>query len=90
MMYNREDLLKDLRSEVVEVTFNKVSDGSERVMRCTLKPEMLPPSYLNEQQMEKDYHQRNPDVIAAWDVQKGGWRSFRIDTVTYAQAVDGY
>jgi len=89
-MYNREDLLKDLRNEVVEVTFNKVSDGSERVMRCTLKPEMLPPSYLNEQQMEKDFHQRNPNVIAAWDVQKGGWRSFRVDTVTYAQAVDGY
>lgn len=93
MEINRDILLGDLRSHVVEVTFNKVSDGSTRVMRCTLKNELLPPSYrenLEEQTQEKEFNKNNQEVIAAWDVQKGGWRSFRLDSVQYLQIIDGY
>jgi hypothetical protein len=89
-MFDRDTILKDLRQYVIEVHFTKVN-GEQRVMRCTLRPDLLPKSYindLNEQKQEKEYHQTNPDVIAAWDVQKGGWRSFRIDTVGYLQNVD--
>lgn len=91
-MYNRDDVLNDLRSHVVEVTFTKVN-GDQRVMRCTLKQDLLPKSYvqdINEQTKEKEFHQTNENVIAAWDVQKGGWRSFRIDSVEYLQIIDGY
>lgn len=89
-MYERDTILKDLRSNVLEVTFKKV-DGSERVMRCTLEPRLLPKTYLEEQDTEKKYHKENPNVISAWDVQKGGWRSFRIDSVQYVQVIpDGY
>lgn len=91
-MYQRDALLKDLRSGVLEVTFNKVS-GDLRTMRCTLKNEYLPESYrtsLDEQNQEQTFHQNNPDVLAVWDVQKGGWRSFRVDLVTYAQLMDSY
>lgn len=90
MMYQRDQLLNDLRSEVVEVTFNKVSDGSTRVMRCTLRKDLLPQDYIEEEAKEKSFHAENPNVIAAWDVQKGGWRSFRMDTIQYVQIVDGY
>lgn len=92
MMYNRDEVLGDLRNHVVEVTFTKVN-GDQRVMRCTLKQELLPKSYvqdINEQTKEKEFHQANENVIAAWDVQKGGWRSFRIDSVEYLQIIDGY
>ena len=92
MMYQRDSILKDLREHVIEVTFTKVN-GETRVMRCTLNPKLLPKSFvenLNEQKEEKDFHKENPDVIAAWDVQKGGWRSFRIDSVEYLQIIDGY
>lgn len=91
-MYARDDVLKDLRSHVLEVTFTKVN-GEQRVMRCTLKQDLLPKSYvenLSEQTKEKEFHQTNENVIAAWDVQKGGWRSFRIDSVEYLQIIDGY
>ena len=91
-MYNRDDILRDLRDNVIEVTFTKV-DGTDRVMRCTLKPTILPESFrqnLDEQKQEKEFHQTNPDVIAAWDVQKGGWRSFRVDSVQYLQIIDAY
>lgn len=91
-MYERDRLLTDLRSNVIEVHFTKVN-GESRVMRCTLMPRMLPDSYVNnleEQNQERNYHQQNANVIAAWDVQAGGWRSFRIDSVSYCQVIDQY
>ena len=90
MAGNRDEILKDLRNYVIEVHFDKVN-GDHRVMRCTLRPDLLPPSYredVNEQKQETEFHQTNPDVIAAWDVQKGGWRSFRVDNVKYVQNVN--
>lgn len=90
MLYERDRLLKDLREYVIEVTFKKV-DGSIRNMRCTLDSKLLPETYLKEEEKEKTFHKENPDVITAWDVQVGGWRSFRIDSVQYAQIIpDGY
>ena len=44
MAGNRDEILKDLRSYVIEVHFDKVN-GDPRVMRCTLRPDLLPPSY---------------------------------------------
>ena len=86
-MYNRDTLLTDLRANVIEVHFTKV-DGSMRVMKCTLNPKHLPAAYVQEQNEEKDFHQKNPDTIAVWDVEVGGWRSFRVDSVQYCQSVD--
>lgn len=88
-MYSRDTLLNDLRSNVIEVHFKKVN-GENRVMRCSLMPEVLPSSFvssLEEQSQEKKFHHTNPNVIAAWDVDNHGWRSFRIDSVTYCQAI---
>lgn len=90
-MFDRDTVLKDLRKNVVEVTFKKV-DGTTRVMRCTLMPDHLPKSFnesVDEQKQEQNFHSENRNVIAAWDVQKGGWRSFRIDSVEYLQVIDG-
>ena len=89
MQYKRNDLLKDLRENVIEVFFTKVG-GAERVMLCTLKPNLLPPKYLEEKEEEKTFHKQNPDVIAVWDLQNNAWRSFRIDSVMYVQIKDGY
>lgn len=88
-MYDRDGILKDLREGVAEITFTKVN-GDQRVMRCTLRSDLLPPSYKEEKDQEQTFHQQNPEVIAAWDVQKGGWRSFRVNSVEYIQLVDSY
>jgi WYL_2, Sm-like SH3 beta-barrel fold len=92
MKYQRDTLLKDIRENVVEVHFIKV-DGEQRVIRCTLQPELLPELYrtnIQERKEEQDFHLKNPDVISAWDVNAGGWRSFRIDSVFYVQVIDNY
>ena len=87
-MFDRDTILKDLRQYVIEVTFTKVN-GENRVMRCTLRPELLPSRYATQDITEETkFHEQNPDVISAWDIQKGGWRSFRIDSVSYVQNVD--
>lgn len=92
MLYQRDTMLKDLRSNVVEVHFTK-TNGENRVMRCTLAKHMLPESYqksLEEQAEEKNFHKENPDVLAVWDLGANGWRSFRIDSVFYAVVIDAY
>jgi hypothetical protein len=89
MLYDRDTILKDLRKNVVEVAFTKV-DGEPRVMRCTLNPTLLPEKYrvdVNEQTNEKNFHKENSDVIAAWDINSRGWRSFRMDSVIHIHDV---
>lgn len=86
-MFQRDTILNDLREYVIEVTFTKVN-GEQRIMRCTLRPDLLPPKYAEEITEEKTFHQTNPEVIAAWDVQAHGWRSFRVDSVSYLQNVN--
>ena len=66
---------------VTKITFTK-KDGTERVMRCTLMESALPPRDSDAQ--EKPH---SPDVQPVWDIEAGGWRSFRWDSVTYFSSV---
>lgn len=89
MMYQRDQLLNDLRENIIEVVFMK-ANGDKRTMHCTLRKEFLPESYSNDEGEEKEFHKSNPDTLAVWDVQNRGWRSFRINSIEYAQIIDGY
>ena len=90
MTYDRDTLLKDITENVCEVFFTKVN-GEKRALRCTLRNDILPESYRNSEEPKvKDFHRTNPDVLAVWDLQNSGWRSFRIDSVEYVQVVDTY
>ena len=87
--YDRNEMIKELKENVAEVTFYKV-DGELRVMRCTLMTKFLPKVY-NEQHMD-EMHQKeeNLETVVCWDIQKGGWRSFRIDSVEYFESLHNY
>lgn len=69
-----------LRSETVTVTFTK-SDGTERVMRCTLQPSVLPPVTVKEGATRKS----PTSSIAVWDLDVAGWRSFTLRSVRSVQ-----
>ena len=77
MKYDYNGLVNMLRSAVVNVTFEKV-DGTERTMQCTLLPQYLPEEYRNKAPMLTE---TAPQTISVWDVENGGWRSFRVDNV---------
>ena len=75
---NRDEIVEILSTKICKVVFTKV-DGSERTMVCTLEPQMISETYGS---YEPSKNKRvNKDVLAVFDLEKDGWRSFRIDAV---------
>tara|TARA_Y100000310_G_scaffold202703_1_gene202942 strand:+ start:865 stop:1119 length:255 start_codon:yes stop_codon:yes gene_type:complete len=74
-MTKRETLVEGLKNNLVKVRFTKVN-GDERVMNCTLHESILP-----EPTTAKSDKKTNQDTVSVWDIDKGGWRSFRVDSI---------
>ena len=76
----RDILIKNLQKKVMKITFTKVN-GEERIMDCTLQEHMVPPTkYTNRKQ--------NEEVLPVFDINKGEWRSFRLDSITNIEALE--
>lgn len=86
--------LKDvLRREVVEVIFTK-TDGTERVMKCTMKMSVIDEgtkllqarSESNTEKSKSRVKKTKTDLlsdhITVWDVETQNWRSFRARKLT--------
>jgi hypothetical protein len=89
MSYERDHLLSDLRENAIEV-FYTAPNGVKQAVRCSLRPDLLPSTYIVEKETEKEFHETNPDLIAAWNLQKGGWIQVNINNVEYVQILDNY
>lgn len=76
--WRNEFLKSQLITDIVNVTFIK-KDGTERKMRCTLREDLLPAQTDLEEAVQKKTP--NPDVLAVWDLENEGWRSFRYDSI---------
>ena len=76
----RDNLIKNLQQKVMRVTFTKVN-GEERVMDCTLQEYMLPETV-------ESNRKQNEAVLPVFDINKGEWRSFRMDSITKIEAVE--
>jgi len=61
----------------VKITFTK-KDGTERVMNCTLDPNVIP---LIESVQDKREKSKDKDYIAVFDTDIKAWRSFVIKNV---------
>jgi len=66
-----------LKMGPVTITFTK-KDGTERVMNCTLQPEVLPVVELKEGTVER---KENTDTLRVFDLDKKEWRSFTVKSV---------
>lgn len=86
-MFDRDTLLKDLRTSVIELTFVSTENSKAPMGRFTLRPDKLPSSYLEEEAKERQFHNENPKLISAWNIVKGGWFPFHIDQVRFIQDV---
>ena len=86
MQVDRPSLVADLKGGVAEVIFIK-NDGERRILKCTLQTGYLPEEYKNTLHENSD---GNQDVLAVWDVENNGWRSFRLDRVLSIQQVFGW
>lgn len=76
---DRETLDELLHVDVLTVTFTK-KDGSERVMRCTLRDDLLPPKPVVEGEA-KPARKVNKDVVPVYDMDAKGFRSFRLTSI---------
>lgn len=76
----REATIAQLVSGPCNVVFTK-KNGDRREMRCTLEASMLPPLLPLEEGQEKQKRKVNPDVLAVFDLEAQGWRSFRWDSL---------
>ena len=76
----RETLIKNLQNKVMKITFTKVN-GDERVMDCTLQEHMVPPT-------SPENRKENEEVLPVFDIDKGSWRSFRLDSITNIEALE--
>jgi hypothetical protein len=64
-----------LKEHIATITFTK-KDGTDRVMKCTLAEDWVPPVE------EKETKRASSDESqAVWDTEAQGWRAFRWDSV---------
>lgn len=76
-MVNRTQLVESLHRGICEVVFVK-SDGSERNMKCTLSPQILP---ANDKEFLRESGSSHPTNVPVWDVESNSWKSFNIESV---------
>jgi hypothetical protein len=78
-LYN--EMMAALHEKDCEVIFIKQSTGESRHMICTLREGVIPQATKTDTLSQTKVRTLNNEVIAAWDVEKQGWRSFRVDSV---------
>jgi hypothetical protein len=78
-MIDKDEVLQNLKEGICKVVFTKVN-GDSRTMHCTLNEKHLPAQVEMAEATQKK--KPNPDVLAVWDTQAEGWRSFRWDSLT--------
>lgn len=66
-----------LKTNIVDVTFIK-KDGTERLMKCTLNPEILPKVEIKEDAKPR---KESTTSMRVFDTEKNEWRSFTIKSV---------
>ena len=77
---NRETLIKNLQKKAMRITFTKVN-GEERIMDCTLQEHMLP-------ETNESNRKQNEEVLPVFDINKGEWRSFRLESVSNIELLE--
>jgi hypothetical protein len=78
-----KDWVKSVLNEgIATITFTK-ADGTERVMKCTLDRNLVPPQEKKSEvkRISEQIRSVSPDVLPVYDVEAQGWRSFRWDSI---------
>ena len=74
---DRDALRDSLSNSIMTITFLK-KDGCERVMKCTLKNNLLPKTESNE---TKTPRKENLSTLSVFDLEKQDWRSIILENI---------
>jgi len=76
----RTTLIKNLQKRAMRIPFTKVN-GEERVIDCSLQEHIIP-------ETSESNRKQNKEILPVFDINKGEWRSFRLDSVTNIEALE--
>ena len=81
-----EELINNLKTGMVLITFKKVTDDSIRTMRCSLEERFIGP--LEQRKITKNSIRKERGknkgldyLIPVWDIGKGSWRTLWFYTI---------
>lgn len=77
MTFDKDTIKAKLKAGNVTVEFTK-ADGTQRKMVCTLQESAIPPAEPKKTDRVK---KENDDVLAVWDLEAQGWRSFKYSSL---------
>ncbi len=72
----RTNFIIEAKKGIVTVEFTKIGTGENRIMPCTLAPNLIP-NHVEVKSMDP-----KSDHFVVWSLDKDAWRSFRVNTVT--------
>jgi len=73
---SKEAIANLLRLNEATITFTK-KDGTERVMKCTLKEGVVVPHEKTTERVKEP----KPDILPVWDLEVNAWRSVTIPNI---------
>lgn len=82
--FTRTQILDTLTQGIANVTFRKVSDGTLRTMRCTLREDAIPAKAAASDRAPRAIDE---NTLAVYNTELSAWRSFRIDAVQAVEPV---
>lgn len=74
--FSRAEITTALREQNAEITFTK-KDGTDRVMKCTLRSEVAIPY---EKKTDRT-REGKENILPVWDIEADAWRSVNIETI---------
>ena len=86
LFIERDELERKLRTQLMEVTFNKVN-GDQRVMTCTLSKDVMPPADKKDPMTQEKVRKINEQVMSVWDTNANGFRRFRMANITEVKRI---
>lgn len=88
MALNRNSILTDLKETVIDITTSVDNIGGRATFRCTLRADMLPPIYQKFLDKEKEFHDTNPNLLRAWNINTKSWFQFNTEQIIYVEDVN--
>jgi hypothetical protein len=82
---SRKSTFKKLKEGVCNISFNRLADDSERLMRCTLNMDMIPEDHWPTS-AERDYNDLNEyNECRVFDLEINQWRAFRWEKLNWVK-----
>ena len=78
-MFKRDEVVKLLKESVCTVKFTK-KDGSLRIMKATLKDDVVKP-LMESNGNSTSSRRSNPNQVCVIDTELNAWRSFNLDSL---------